>query len=132
MLATACDVVVQKEKLITPTPLSLGSKACRGDLIGVQVDFSKKLAPSSDIEVTFTLNEQKLQTLVISAERKLYPYVGIGSKEIRVLAKVRRLSLPPENKTGFVFLGNMIANNPGAKLRDVVRNNTGQRCKTKV
>ena len=65
--------------------------AYRGDLVSCTVKFD--LAKKGKVPIVFYLNGRQINQNNISMKytgrEKLYPYIGMGHKGIRVLAKVR-------------------------------------------
>ena len=65
--------------------------AYRGDLVSCTVKFD--LAKNGKVPIVFYLNGRQINQNNISMKytgrEKLYPYIGMGHKGIRVLAKVR-------------------------------------------
>ena len=65
--------------------------AYRGDLISCRVKFD--LEENGKVPIVFYLNGRQINQNNISMKytgrEKLYPYIGMGQKGIRVLAKVR-------------------------------------------
>ena len=65
--------------------------AYRGDLIGCTVKF--EMAADGKVPIVFTLNGKQISQEQILMQynprmKLLYPYIGMGNKGIRVLAKV--------------------------------------------
>ena len=63
--------------------------AYQGDLIGCAVEFAK--FKDGKVPVVFTLNGEVIYEATMKYERgalELYPFIGMGHKDIRVLAKV--------------------------------------------